>query len=203
MDAPALARVRLAVARRREVHCPLFATRNETGPRFVPCLPERVETTTYPCPGLWQSEHVHRRDVPTGVDIRSNRRPTADRRIRLTPSNGGPRQGAHCGVPPAGFGHSHDNDTGRGSDLVGDRADEYRVATSNRPSPCFRSPVARRPASDRENDLHVSPSDESFSFDETVAHTHTSPRTRIVGESLRTVLACCRVREPTPRIPYG
>ena len=35
----------------------------------------------------------------------------------------------------------------------------------------------------------VSPSDESFSFDETVAHTHTSPRTRVVVGPLSAVLA--------------
>ena len=35
----------------------------------------------------------------------------------------------------------------------------------------------------------ISPSDESFSFDETVAHTHTSPRTRVVVGPLSAVLA--------------
>lgn len=35
----------------------------------------------------------------------------------------------------------------------------------------------------------VSQSDGSFSFDETVAHTHTSPRTRVVVGPLRSVLA--------------
>ena len=35
----------------------------------------------------------------------------------------------------------------------------------------------------------VSPQDESFSFDETVAHTHTSPRTRVVVGPLTAVLA--------------
>ena len=35
----------------------------------------------------------------------------------------------------------------------------------------------------------VSPSDESFSFDETVARTHTSPRTRLVVGPLTAVLA--------------
>ena len=35
----------------------------------------------------------------------------------------------------------------------------------------------------------VSLSDESFSFDETVAHTHTSPRTRVVVGPLSAVLA--------------
>ena len=35
----------------------------------------------------------------------------------------------------------------------------------------------------------VSASDESFSFDETVAHTHTSPRTRLVVGPLSAVLA--------------
>jgi len=35
----------------------------------------------------------------------------------------------------------------------------------------------------------VSPSDASFSFDETVAHTHTSPRTRVVVGPLSAVLA--------------
>jgi hypothetical protein len=35
----------------------------------------------------------------------------------------------------------------------------------------------------------VSPQDASFSFDETVAHTHTSPRTRVVVGPLSAVLA--------------
>jgi hypothetical protein len=35
----------------------------------------------------------------------------------------------------------------------------------------------------------ISQSDESFSFDETVAHTHTSPRTRVVVGPLSAVLA--------------
>lgn len=35
----------------------------------------------------------------------------------------------------------------------------------------------------------VSPSDESFSFDETVIRTHTSPRTRVVVGPLTAVLA--------------
>lgn len=35
----------------------------------------------------------------------------------------------------------------------------------------------------------VSASDQSFSFDETVAHTHTSPRTRVVVGPLSAVLA--------------
>lgn len=35
----------------------------------------------------------------------------------------------------------------------------------------------------------VSPSDESFSFDETLAHTHTSSRTRVVVGPLSSVLA--------------
>ena len=35
----------------------------------------------------------------------------------------------------------------------------------------------------------VSPSDESFSFDETVAQTHTSPRTRLVVGPLTAVIA--------------
>jgi hypothetical protein len=35
----------------------------------------------------------------------------------------------------------------------------------------------------------VSPQDASFSFDETVAHTHTSPRTRVVVGPLSSVLA--------------
>jgi len=35
----------------------------------------------------------------------------------------------------------------------------------------------------------VSPSDASFSFDETVANTHTSPRTRVVVGPLSAVLA--------------
>lgn len=73
--------------------------------------------------------------------------------------------------------------------MVRSRADEYRVATKNRPTPCFRSPVAGRLASDRESDLHVSPSGESFSFDETMVHTHASYRTRIVGGPWRAVLA--------------
>ncbi len=35
----------------------------------------------------------------------------------------------------------------------------------------------------------ISPQDQSFSFDETVAHTHTSPRTRVVVGPLTAVLA--------------
>ena len=35
----------------------------------------------------------------------------------------------------------------------------------------------------------VSPQDASFSFDETVSHTHTSPRTRVVVGPLTAVLA--------------
>jgi hypothetical protein len=35
----------------------------------------------------------------------------------------------------------------------------------------------------------INQSDESFSFDETVAHTHTSPRTRVVVGPLSAVLA--------------